>query len=70
MSIRYINLQATVWSSYDGYANATSHEEHTKEMDEERKYLEKFISKYEALPGDITEIDQDEIDRICQRYEC
>ena len=50
---------------HDGHANKTCHEEHTREMDED---LEKIIAKYET-PGDISEIDQDEIERICQKYE-
>ena len=50
---------------HDDHANETCHEEHTREMDED---LEKIIAKYET-PGDISEIDQDEIERICQKYE-
>ena len=67
------NSRAILFScdqGHDGHANATCHEGHTREMDETRKDLEKIISKYETLPGDVSEIDQDEIDRICQRYEC
>ena len=56
---------------HDGCANATCHDEHMREMDEKRRELEKIISKYET-PGDIdrvSEIDQEEIERICQKYE-
>ena len=56
----------------DGCENETCHEDHVRKVDEKRKDLEKIINEYEKLVetyDDTTVIDQEEVERICQRYE-
>ena len=56
----------------DTCENETCHEDHVRKEDEKRKDLEKIINEYEKLVeayDDTTVIDQEEVERICQRYE-